>query len=109
VAQPDPNSARTQRDEYPRLIPGYRDLLERCSWALPTNRAHAADDGPFAPHPSRPGTLSVVRRSVEPLRRVPRKWVGLRTLPIAYVDMSEVRPGRLEELETAMDDLARFV
>jgi hypothetical protein len=29
--------------------------------------------------------------------------------PIVYVDTSEVRPGRLEELKTAMDDLARFV
>jgi hypothetical protein len=38
-----------------------------------------------------------------------RERVGSRTLPIAYVDMSEVRPGRLEELEAAMDDLARFV
>jgi hypothetical protein len=29
--------------------------------------------------------------------------------PIVYVDTSEVRPGRLEELKAAMDDLARFV
>jgi hypothetical protein len=29
--------------------------------------------------------------------------------PIAYVDTSEVRPGRLEELKAAMNDLARFV
>lgn len=28
---------------------------------------------------------------------------------IVYVDTSEVRPGRLTELKTAMDDLARFV
>jgi hypothetical protein len=27
----------------------------------------------------------------------------------AYVDTSEVRPGRLEELKVAMKDLARFV
>jgi hypothetical protein len=29
--------------------------------------------------------------------------------PIVYVDTSEVRPGRLEELKAAMNDLARFV
>ena len=29
--------------------------------------------------------------------------------PIVYVDTSEVRPGRLEELKDAMNDLARFV
>ena len=29
--------------------------------------------------------------------------------PIMYVDTSEVRPGRLEELKAAMNDLARFV
>ncbi len=29
--------------------------------------------------------------------------------PIVYVDTSEVRPGRLDELKAAMDDLARFV
>jgi len=29
--------------------------------------------------------------------------------PIVYVDTSEVRPGRLEELKAAMKDLARFV
>ena len=29
--------------------------------------------------------------------------------PIIYVDTSEVRPGRLEELKLAMDDLAQFV
>jgi hypothetical protein len=29
--------------------------------------------------------------------------------PIIYVDTSEVRPGRFEELKAAMDDLARFV
>jgi hypothetical protein len=29
--------------------------------------------------------------------------------PIVYVDTSEVRPGRLAELEAAMNDLARFV
>ena len=28
---------------------------------------------------------------------------------IIYVDTSDVRPGRLAELKTAMDDLARFV
>ena len=29
--------------------------------------------------------------------------------PIVYVDTSEVRPGRLEELKAAMDDLKTFV
>jgi hypothetical protein len=29
--------------------------------------------------------------------------------PIIYVDTSEVRPGRFEELKLAMDDLAQFV
>ena len=29
--------------------------------------------------------------------------------PIMYVDTSEVRPGRLEELKAAMDELAGFV
>ena len=29
--------------------------------------------------------------------------------PVVYLDTSEVRAGRLEELKTAMDDLARFV
>jgi hypothetical protein len=29
--------------------------------------------------------------------------------PIIYVDTSEVRPGRFEELKVAMDDLAEFV
>jgi hypothetical protein len=29
--------------------------------------------------------------------------------PIVYVDTSEVRPGRLEGLKAAMNDLARFV
>ena len=29
--------------------------------------------------------------------------------PIVYLDTSEVRPGRLEELKAAMNDLARFV
>jgi hypothetical protein len=29
--------------------------------------------------------------------------------PIIYVDTSEVRPGRFEELKVAMDDLAQFV
>jgi hypothetical protein len=29
--------------------------------------------------------------------------------PIVYVDTSEVRPGRLEELKAAMNDLARLV
>jgi hypothetical protein len=29
--------------------------------------------------------------------------------PIVYIDTSEVRPGRLEELKAAMNDLARFV
>ena len=29
--------------------------------------------------------------------------------PIIYVDTSEVRPGRFDELKAAMDDLAQFV
>jgi hypothetical protein len=29
--------------------------------------------------------------------------------PIVYIDTSEVRPGRLEELKAATNDLARFV
>jgi len=29
--------------------------------------------------------------------------------PIVYLDTSEVKPGRLEELKAAMADLARFV
>ena len=29
--------------------------------------------------------------------------------PIVYLDASEVRPGRLEELKAAMNDLAQFV
>lgn len=31
------------------------------------------------------------------------------TQPIVYVDVSSVRPGKLAELESAMDRLARFV
>jgi hypothetical protein len=34
---------------------------------------------------------------------------GYMSQPIVYVDTSEVRPGRLEELKAAMNDLARFV
>ena len=34
---------------------------------------------------------------------------GHMSQPIVYVDTSEVRPGRLEELKAAMNDLARFV
>jgi hypothetical protein len=34
---------------------------------------------------------------------------GRMSQPIVYVDTSEVRPGRLEELKAAMNDLARFV
>jgi hypothetical protein len=34
---------------------------------------------------------------------------GAMAQPIVYVGTSEVRPGRLEELKAAMDDLARFV
>jgi hypothetical protein len=34
---------------------------------------------------------------------------GHMSQPIVYVDTSEVRPGRLEELKHAMNDLARFV
>jgi hypothetical protein len=34
---------------------------------------------------------------------------GHMSQPIVYVDTSEVRPGRLEELKAAMNDLTRFV
>src|SRR5215207_4410811 len=34
---------------------------------------------------------------------------GHMSQPIVYVDTSEVRPGRLEELKAAMNALARFV
>jgi hypothetical protein len=34
---------------------------------------------------------------------------GHMSQPIVYVDTSEVRPGRLEELKAAMNDLAQFV
>jgi hypothetical protein len=78
VAQPDPNRARTQRAGYPRLIPGYRDLVERCSWTLLTQSAARRRSSVRLRHMPVPyvrlvqGTLSVVHRSVEPLRRVPR-------------------------------------
>ncbi|MFC8799272.1 hypothetical protein ACFT2C_16175 [Promicromonospora sp. NPDC057138] len=37
-----------------------------------------------------------------------QSFVGI-AQPIVYVDTSEVRTGRLEELKAAMDDLAEFV
>jgi hypothetical protein len=108
VAQPDPNRARTQRAGYPRLIPGYRDLVERCSWTLPTQSCARRRSSVRLRHMPVPyvrlvqGTLSVVHRSVEPLRRVPRKWVpiGNATSEAMIRYWRELRHGSLTGLPT---------
>ena len=52
----------------------------------------------------RPLTVPLSRRSLDH-----KSAGGHISQPIVYLDTSEVRPGRLAELEVAMNDLERFV